>query len=131
MLRTILAGITVILWCSLQSCAGGKAVAEGETFEAVEELRENASMVVDTSYTDGFRIIVPQGSQLRVVAVSRSLNKFFEVIAISTPTSKTIGDAEIELVPAEIRSRPNYKGYRFTLPLSYIGTKIIKLADRK
>ncbi len=116
--------------CILAAC-GGKKVEEGDILEVTTDLREEATIQAQSgdAYSDGFTVVLPRGSQVRVVSDPLAGVEFIDVVAYEVDGVRGEEAVEEMLVTPETRAAPGYMGYYVTLPGGYLGTKLKKVSD--
>ncbi len=127
--RMVIGTILASMGLFAAGCTSGASVAKGDRFEVVEEIRETATTQWEQPYSDGFTAIIPKGTVLEAVFATTPGAEYFE----STPV-RVNGQTEAAyvlqfFVPEGIRTRAGFEGFTFSLPTSYIGTKLKKLEN--
>jgi hypothetical protein len=127
-MREFVAGtIVLILAVGFVGCGGTeRAVKKGETFRATEELRETATTQWEESYSDGFEYVIQPGTVLEVMYNTTPGAPYFECTIVGLDGRKDKPYIEEQVVPERIRRREGFLGFTFSLPKSYIGTKIVE-----
>ena len=113
----------------LVGCGSKKKIKEGDTFEVMEEVRENATVQSDQSYSDGFTGIIPKGSIIKVESTPLSSVTYFDVILIEVHGKRDQAYIENLLVPEAVRNSEGYKGFYVSIPKNYTGKKIKRVSE--
>ena len=113
----------------LGGCGSKIKIKEGDIFEVIEEVRENATVQSDQQYSDGFTGVVPKGSIIKVVSTPLSSVTYFDVILIEVHGKRDQAYIEKLLVPEAMRNSEGYRGFYVSIPKGYIGTKIKRVSE--
>jgi len=120
----------VVLLVALAGCGPDNRVGKGTRFRATEDLREEATTQWEQPYSDGFTAVIPKGTVLEVLYPNNSTS-YFEVTPVSVAGRNSEEEIRAYFVPEGIRTRPGFEGFSFSLPVSYIGSKLERVEDSK
>jgi hypothetical protein len=128
-MRKLISGIVAVTMIALLSGCGGneRAMKEGERFRVVEELREAATTQWEGPYSDGFNYVIPPGTVLEVLYNTTPAAPYFECTIVVLDGKTDRAYIEQQVVPERILRREGLQGFSFSLPKSYIGTKIVEV----
>lgn len=124
-----LLGIFVLL-VAVAGCGPDNRVGKGTLFIVTEDLREEATTQWEQPYSDGFTAVIPKGTVVEVL-YSNNGTSYFEVAPVSVAGKKSEEEIRVYFVPEGIRTRAGFESFSFSLPVSYIGSKLERVEESK
>ncbi len=118
----------VTLLVVLAGCGPDNQVKKGARFRATQDLREEATTQWEQPYSDGFTAVIPEGTVLEVLYPNNSTS-YFEVTPVYVAGKKSPQEIRAYFVPEGIRTRTGFEGFSFSLPVSYIGSKLERVEN--
>ncbi|MCX7726284.1 MAG: hypothetical protein N2053_05495 [Chitinispirillaceae bacterium] len=117
----------LVIGCGSSSDKSG--LKKGDVLETLEELRERGEVQLADSYNEGFSVILPKGSKLKVLYTPSPTVGVFECVPIEINGVTDPDEIETMLIPERIRVKEEYKEFSITLKKEYVGTKLKKIEN--
>lgn len=131
MLGIISLSVSLLLVMGCGGSSDKSGLKKGDILETLEELRERGEVELSDSYTEGFSVIIPKGSKLKVLYTPSPTVGVFECVPIEVNGVTDPDEIETMFVPERIRVKEDYKSFSITLKKEYLGTKLKKIENVK